>query len=231
MTRRKAVVVDVDGTISDVSRRLSQAMTVGTYKSVKFWDAFFQSEWVRLDKPIGYSQVALNAYKDAGYIIIYLSGRRNNLISASRSWLKKWGYPKGIIIFRPKGKNTKQFKREATRKLKRKYDIEVAFDNEMGMVTMFREEGIPEVIHIKTDSSQSWKEVLRGLHLSVTVDKWLGYKGSRDFPTWQEAVRWMRRNIRLRIKNRLKPVVKCVHCGFVSYVRAKKCTSCGAILK
>ena len=231
MTRGKAIVTDIDGTISDVSRRLNQAMKVATFKSGKFWDAFFQSEWVKLDRAIGYSQVVLNSYKDAGYIIIYLSGRRDTLLRATRDWLKRWGYPSGSIYLRPKGVRTKTFKRETIQMLQKRYDVEVAIDNEMGMVEMFREEGVPEVIHVKTGSATSWKEILRGLHLAVTVNKWLGFKGSREFPTWQDAVRWMKRNMGLRIKNTLKPIVKCVHCGFTSYIRTKKCPSCKAILK
>ena len=226
---KKAIICDVDGTIANTDRRAQQAMSVSTFKSAAWWDAFFQSEWVKLDRPIGFSQVVLNAYVDAGYSIIYLSGRRNTLKKATSQWLLRWGYPKGHLILRPKGIKTKKFKKGIVKIVRQKgFDVESAFDNDNGMVKMFKEQKIPEVVQIKTNSAKSWKEILRGLHLPVTVDKWLGFRGSRKFPSWQDAVRWMRKNPELRIKNTLKPIRKCVHCGYVSYSKTRKCPTCSA---
>ena len=225
---RKAIIVDEDGTIANIDRRFQQAFEVSADKSAAFWDAFFQGEWVKLDRPVGFSQVVLNAYKNAGYVVIYLSGRRNNIKKATSDWNRRWGYPKGLVILRPKGIRTKKFKRAAVRALKRKYDIEAAFDNERGMVRMFREEGIPEVVCIRTNSARSWKSVLRGLHLPVTVDKWLGYRGSRELPSWRHAVHWMRTHPEYRMRNTLKPIRKCMHCGFVSYTKVSSCPKCRA---
>lgn len=227
--KRKAVIIDLDGTIANTERRAQQAMSVATFKTSAWWDAFFQSEWVKLDRPVGFSQPVVNAYADAHYTIVYLSGRRSNLTKATREWLSRWGYPDGMVILRPRGMPTKEFKRDIVRKLKaRGYRIEAAFDDERRNIDTFTEEGIPEVVQIRTNSSKSWKEVLRGLGLPITVDKWLGFRGSRKFPSWQDAVRWMKANPDKRVKRKLKPIIRCVHCGHVSYSKARQCPKCGA---
>jgi len=139
-----AIVVDIDGTIADVSRRLEFALARHPRKGHRFWDVFLDPSLYHLDVPIEAARKILDWYPGE---IIYLSGRRAGTEDATRDWLLEHGFPLGQIHHRPKGEKTIDFKVRVIRELLRKgYNIESGWgDTEQDRIA-YEEAGIPALI-------------------------------------------------------------------------------------
>lgn len=128
---RSFVVIDIDGTLFNVNERFNHAKKVAKHPSPQFWDAFMNPKLVKLDKPIARTADRLKELKKAGHTIIYLSGRRENLMNETNNLLKKYGFPKGKVILRKKGKDTTDMKVDVINSLKLKGDIKVYVGDEL----------------------------------------------------------------------------------------------------
>jgi hypothetical protein len=153
---RPIVVVDLDGTVYDVSTRLESAKKTAKYGTVKFWDTFMDAGKVETDRPIpGVKNVLRSLEKDAS--IIYLSGRRESLLGATQSILRRDGMPRGeALILKPKGLNTERWKASVLLRLTKDFDNIVAGvgDRESDMKA-YRRAGIPAV---KVVSDARWNK-------------------------------------------------------------------------
>ena len=88
-------IIDIDGTIADLSHRLHYIQS-----TPKEWDAFFDA--MGDDAPIPGTRFlvwALSSY----YTIIYLTGRPNSHRMQTVKWLVKNEFPEGDLVMRKTG--------------------------------------------------------------------------------------------------------------------------------
>lgn len=136
LNRKKAVVFDIDGTISDASERLHYIHS----KPKNF--VAFHSECVN-DAPIETTLKLLRFYHDNGYKVILLTRRPKFYRIQSEEWLEKNGVPyDNLIMCEDTYTSAIDYKREEIRSLKQFYDIEAVFEDQVNIASMFREEGL-----------------------------------------------------------------------------------------
>jgi len=82
--------------------------------------------FIRHDKLIPGVKRNLKSLADSGYKIVYLSGRRVGMEHRTKEMLKKHDLPIGLLIFRPKGQDTKTFKETMISRIK-EYNEVVAY--------------------------------------------------------------------------------------------------------
>lgn len=157
-TGMPVVIVDLDGTVFDVSERYEMASEEHNPKSPKFWDSFMDTSKVKHDKPIKNTAFFLSTLKQAGAKIIYLSGRRATLSKETRRLLDKHGYPQGKLILRPKGNNTVDFKVDQILRLRTTNNVKVYIGDEK------RDEEIGKIVNVPTirvNSNKEWSNMTR----------------------------------------------------------------------
>lgn len=86
---KKIVVVDIDGTIAKVGDRLKYLQQVP-----KNWDAFY--EHCGEDEPIEDMRELVHDLDDAGYDIVYCTGRRDSEREKTTKWLIYKGFPPSL---------------------------------------------------------------------------------------------------------------------------------------
>lgn len=166
-----AIIVDLDGTVADTKERAKVASTKENYPSRKWWDVFFDPLLVRLDTPMGDSAKVLQEMSNK-YTVIYLTGRRVNMKSATLEWLYKNGYPVGELILRPIGVKSVDFKSMALNELKGRYQLVYAFDDDDDNLRMFKEFGIPNIV--KVTGPETWARTFSAPEPVVTALKIVG---------------------------------------------------------
>jgi hypothetical protein len=142
MDRKKCFIVDIDGTVADLTHRLHHIK-----KKPKDWDAFFKG--CADDAPIPHmmslvSHMSLTAY------IVFVSGRPERCRKDTEQWLYRHGYTYGfspqILYMRPDGdrRDDNIVKGELLDKLLADgWEPIMAFDDRDRVVKMWRERGIP----------------------------------------------------------------------------------------
>lgn len=143
---------DLDGTLADLTHRLhhisgefdAQGMT-----KPKNWDAFFAG--CVDDKPIPHMWELLNDLYTVGVIIVYVSGRSDQVRAETEEWLDQHNFPlpgvgKNKLYMRTAGDHRPdhQVKGELLdRILADGYTPIMAFDDRQQVVDMWRKRGIP----------------------------------------------------------------------------------------
>jgi len=154
LTSKRVISVDIDGTIADITARIAKASTAAPLGSHQYWDIALSGELYHLDVPIAESIPFLTSYDGD---IVYLSGRRSGTEELTKAWLEKHGFPKGRIIHRPKGKDSRSYKLFHLRNLKDTYkQIDGHFgdrvDDDGGAA---RAAGV-KFFHIRENDGSSW---------------------------------------------------------------------------
>ena len=121
-TKPRAISIDIDGTIANVTARRQYSQSKHTYGSGPFWNLFLSGTLYPMDQPIEQARNFLQRYATCGQII-YLSGRPNTTINETKEWLQKNNLPDGVVLLRPYG-DTQTFKTEQLRQLKESYNLE-----------------------------------------------------------------------------------------------------------
>ena len=139
--KKKGVVVDIDGTIFDISERWNQCQRFT--KRSEMWNCVFDPEKIRkLDKP---KHNVINYIKDLsnkGYDIIFVSGRVETLRDVTLEQFEKYNIPHTRLYLRPKGNFTKdvEYKSEIIDQLlKEGYDIELVIDDSKDIREVIRQ--------------------------------------------------------------------------------------------
>lgn len=114
----KYVVVDIDGTLFDVRTRWKIAAQQAKPPSPKFWGLFMNPEYLQYDTPNEGAAKVLREIKRLGFNIVYISGRRTNMLEHTRRQLKNHNFPEGIVVLRNKGRPTENFKISVLNRLK-----------------------------------------------------------------------------------------------------------------
>lgn len=154
-TNPPIVIVDLDGTVYDVSGRLEAAKEDGKYGSVQFWNSFMDPDKVELDKPIPGVKKILNSLPK-GTSIVYLSGRRDNLKRSTIKALKRDGFPKGeAVILRPKGVKTEDWKGTVIKRLSEQFDITAGIGDTPEDKSNYEKANIPA---IKVVRDERWSK-------------------------------------------------------------------------
>lgn len=161
---KKAIIVDLDETIIDISKKLALAERECSDKqSPKFWTVFFDPKNIVLDIVIPNSVDALQQLSKK-FSIIYKSERpAEKLFEPTKNWLEENGFPEGILMLRTDFQMSALFYQKMLEELKEKgLEIVCAVDDLFhGSVVeeFYKEHGIKV---IKADGKRF-----------PEVDKWL----------------------------------------------------------
>lgn len=125
-TKPKAVIFDIDGTLSKMEER-------GPY----------QYDNVRTDSVRAPVAEVLQIYKDAGYKIIIFTGRDGICEADTKAWLQVAGIKYDHYGQRKEGDTRKDYivKKEMLDKIRNGYNIRGVYDDRDQVVAMWREEG------------------------------------------------------------------------------------------
>ena len=141
----KKVIFDLDGTLALIDdRRAASTKPNGKID----WDIFFDPKNIDLDKPNDAVIQMAKTLKDAGNMIVILSGRSKATKDATRTWLDKFGVPFDVLKMRP---TSRDFMFMPDDKLKQQWldqlftdksDILCVFDDRQKVVDMWRANGL-----------------------------------------------------------------------------------------
>ena len=136
----RAVVVDIDGVLSDASTRQH---FLNNPEGIRDWDGFFGN--CGSDAPL-HAVPALLGSLDRDLVIVLLSGRPAWVLEITREWLERHGMRWDAVVLRegddfmdPVG-----FKRDVVTDMRAEgYDVRFAFDDNDRIVEMYLEERVP----------------------------------------------------------------------------------------
>jgi len=141
----KKVIFDLDGTLALIDKRRS----ISTKPNGKIdWDIFFDPANINLDQPNDSVIQMAKTLKDAGNMIVILSGRSKATKDATKAWLTANDVPFDVLKMRPTGND---FKFMPDDKLKQQWldqlfsnksDILCVFDDRQKVVDMWRDNGL-----------------------------------------------------------------------------------------
>jgi hypothetical protein len=97
---KSLVIVDLDGTLADGKHREHHLHP----KEKRDWDAYYEK--CGLDAPHEDVIQVVNSLQASGYIIIIITGRREQTRPATEQWLRHYGVCYDVLIMRPVGCHT-----------------------------------------------------------------------------------------------------------------------------
>ena len=138
----KCYLFDIDGTVADLSHRLHHIQG-----EKKDWSSFFAD--CPGDAPIPHIIGLVNALRITDYLILFVSGRSDQVRDKTLAWLRSHVHPAVVdidIYMRREGDHRPDNLVKAElldRILKDGYEPIMAFDDRDQVVKMWRERGIP----------------------------------------------------------------------------------------
>ncbi len=135
MSRLQAIIVDIDGTLANISHRRHLAEN-------KDWGMFFKN--MNTDTVNPWCNQIIKRFKKDHHILL-VTGRGEEYEVATKLWLRKWGVSYDQIFFRPKkdNRNDSIIKKEIyDNEIKDLYDVTFAIDDRQRIVDMWRSIGI-----------------------------------------------------------------------------------------
>ncbi len=140
--KQKAIIVDLDGTLSDNTPRLHY---FDNHTQVKDWTAI--NELSRYDLPNLWCQEMVHIYKDAGYKILFITGRAENAKQVTIEWLTRYLSPHVDYELHMRGAHDTRedfiVKEEIyTFLIAPRYDVSFAIDDRQQVVDMWRRIGL-----------------------------------------------------------------------------------------
>lgn len=145
VTKRKAVIVDVDGTLADVSSirhyvRKAQNPD-GTWKRKNF-DAFHQ-ESVNCP-PILETLAHVHFWCASGHDILIVTARSERYRKQTSFWLADKAVPSDALFMRTDGDYRQDYivKREILERIRQRWDVVHAIDDNPSVIALWEEEGI-----------------------------------------------------------------------------------------
>ncbi|MCA9911832.1 MAG: polynucleotide kinase [Anaerolineae bacterium] len=135
MNKPEAIIVDLDGTLSDCTHRRHLAQE-------KNWKAFYEA---LVDDPVNEPVRNTVEALAESYAVLLVSGRPLDYLHHTLVWLDEKAISHDELHMRKSGDNRDDtiVKREILAELRKKYDIVMAFDDRDRVVKMWRDEGIP----------------------------------------------------------------------------------------
>ena len=139
--KKEAVIVDIDGTISNISHRVHHV--IGKNKN---WNAF--SELMDRDLPIT-KNINRIAYKfGSEYKILFVSGRSQKYKKKTEKWLSDYFYTDEYLLFLRKDNDKRpsfEIKRDILNNLRKKFIIKYAIDDNEKDLKMYEKEGLETI--------------------------------------------------------------------------------------
>lgn len=145
-TRPKAVVWDLDGTLSD-DRARAHYVEVEEGKK-RDWESYFDA--IEEDAPIAASIELLHSLRSSGVRIVYLTGRPEYTRLKTMRWLKANGLDEfDLLLMRPHGerRHAGEFKVGAIRELRDRYELVCAFEDRIDVAEHLRRGGLPVFLY------------------------------------------------------------------------------------
>ena len=153
--KEKAIVVDIDGVLLDVSLLYKEIENLGLEGQAK-WNFFHENAnnpkyAVKVDKFFN----LVNMYAQAGYKIIVLTSRRDLIGKLTLHYLLNGDVKLDNLtemVLRPANKEgtpSYLYKKEEIQKLHKRYNIELILDDEYANCAMFRQLGFTVLRVIK----------------------------------------------------------------------------------
>ncbi|HEX8695551.1 MAG TPA: HAD family acid phosphatase [Longimicrobium sp.] len=146
MKKPKAVVWDLDGTLSD-DRARAHFVEVEQGKK-RDWRSYFDA--IDEDPPIAASMEVLRALHRAGLRIVFLTGRPEYTRRKTERWLKANGLTEyDRLLMRPPGdfRPSGPFKVEVIEALRREYELVCAFEDRIDVADALREAALPVFLY------------------------------------------------------------------------------------
>lgn len=103
-TKQRVVIFDLDGTLSDGTHRLHLLPTIDLHLT-ESWIEFNRA--AKDDLPFSNNIAVCNAMFDAGYLVIILTGRSDEVEAETRAWLSENGVSFDWLIMRRSSDNRK----------------------------------------------------------------------------------------------------------------------------
>ena len=138
-------IVDIDGTVADVTHRLHFIQ-----RAPKDWEAFFSA--CKDDKPIEHMRLLLRAiqtrykHEPSSPEIVYVTGRPESTKEDTLDWLCRHDFPIAPIFMREDGDHRLDvlFKKKMLHKLRYLgYEPVLVFEDRARVVKMWRDNGVP----------------------------------------------------------------------------------------
>lgn len=144
--KKRVVIFDIDGTLSDASKRLHHLHPTEPGQK-KNWKAFFDG--IKDDAPIPHIIALNNMYWDSGYTVVLLTGRPTNLRVDTLEWLIKHGVKTEALLMRltnDRGKDSDVKPRVLLEWLQDNDftldDVEAIYEDRVHVAEAFRELGL-----------------------------------------------------------------------------------------
>jgi 3-deoxy-D-manno-octulosonate 8-phosphate phosphatase KdsC-like HAD superfamily phosphatase len=138
MSLQKAIIVDLDGTLTDCEHRVSHVQ-----KEIKDWKSF--NELMVHDNLNQWCFDIIQAMQISGSKIILLTGRTDDYRSHTEEWLKK-NNVNYLNLFMRKASDEREdaiIKKEVyDNHIKDKFDVQFAIEDRKSVVKMWREVGV-----------------------------------------------------------------------------------------
>ena len=144
--RPKAVIWDLDGTLSD-DRARAHFVEVEEGRK-RDWKGYFDA--IEEDPPIAASIELLQALRANGVRIIYLTGRPEFTRPRTERWLKANGLDQyDRLVMRPAGerRHAGEFKVDEIERLREKYELVCAFEDRIDVADHLRRIGLPVFLY------------------------------------------------------------------------------------
>lgn len=145
-SRPRAVIWDLDGTLSD-DRARAHFVEVEQGRE-RNWDSYFDA--VDQDAPIAASMAILQALRDSGVRIVYLTGRPEFTRPKTERWLEANGLDEyDVLLMRPPHErgHAGRFKVDEIRKLRETYEVICAFEDRIDVAEHLRLDGVPVFLY------------------------------------------------------------------------------------
>ncbi len=135
--KKKAIIVDIDGTLADITHREKYVR-----KNPKDWKSFFNA--MDKDTIAPWCKALIHAM-EKDYQIILCSGRPGNYREPTEKWLNENGIENYLLFMRKAGdfrSDTVAKKEIYENYIKPHYDVLFVVDDRQKVVDMWREEGL-----------------------------------------------------------------------------------------
>jgi hypothetical protein len=144
MKRQKAILVDLDGTLVNVS-----SIRHFVEEGHKDFDAFHRAS---MDCPPNFQVIdRIKHFSAKGFATVIVSGREAKFRRLTEFWIAMWDVPCDDLIMRATGncKSDVDVKRNMFHVLKNKFEIVEAIDDRQNLLDMWQELKISRVINVE----------------------------------------------------------------------------------
>lgn len=137
---KKAIIVDLDGTLCNIDHRLP---LITTPDKKKDWTNFYES--MIYDMPNMWCYDLITKYSKDDVAILYVTGRPDTYRSHSMDWLRRYSCPISELHMRPSKDNRKDsiIKKEIFESyIQPVYEILFCIEDRSSVVQMWRSQGL-----------------------------------------------------------------------------------------